>query len=109
MLRGLGIFCDCVPVSCKHAENFDFHPGLTSFRSHVNGSSDQYAHLKIIRIKLIVSKTLFYRKLSINLKKSKYIIFTPRQRKQMLDLFVEINNHKLVRVISNHFSWCNSG
>ena len=27
-----------VPVSCEHADNFDFHPGLTSPRSHVNGA-----------------------------------------------------------------------
>ncbi len=25
-----------VPVSCEHADNFDFHTGLISVRSHVN-------------------------------------------------------------------------
>ena len=29
-----------VPVSCKHADNFDFHTSLTSARSHVNGALD---------------------------------------------------------------------
>ena len=27
-----------VPVSCEHTENLDFHPGLTSYRSRVNGA-----------------------------------------------------------------------
>ncbi len=27
-----------VPVSCEHADNFDFHTGLTWTRSHVNGA-----------------------------------------------------------------------
>ena len=61
-----------------------------------------------------LSEWFFSNRLSINLKKSKYIIFTPRQRKQMLDLSVEINNHNLVRVkettflgviLDEHLSW----
>ena len=31
-------FVIIVPVSCEHADNFDFHPGLTSPQSHVNGA-----------------------------------------------------------------------
>ncbi len=29
-----------VPISCEHADNFDFHTGLTWVRSHVNGALD---------------------------------------------------------------------
>ena len=36
------IFHDFVPVSCKHVENLNFHPGLTSFRSHFQLSQSPY-------------------------------------------------------------------
>jgi hypothetical protein len=51
-----------------------------------------------------LSEWFLANRLTINLKKSNYIICTPRQRRQMLDLSVEINNHKLGRVKETTFS-----
>ena len=50
-----------------------------------------------------LSEWFLANRLTININKSNYIIFTPRQRRQMLDLSVEINNHKLVRVKETTF------
>ena len=37
-------------------------------------------------------------KLSLNVKKSNYVIFKPRQRREEFDLNIEINGHKMIRV-----------
>jgi hypothetical protein len=50
-----------------------------------------------------LSECFFANKLSLNIKKSNYIIFTPRQRRQTLDLLLEINNHRLERVKETSF------
>ena len=52
-----------------------------------------------------LSEWFFANKLSLNIKKSNYIIFTPRarQRRQTLDLLLEINNHRLERVKETSF------
>jgi hypothetical protein len=61
-----------------------------------------------------LSEWFLANRLTINIKKSNYIIFTPQQSRKMLDLSVEINNHKLVRVkettflgiiLDEHLSW----
>ena len=50
-----------------------------------------------------LSEWFLANRLTINIKKSNYIIFTPQQSRKMLDLSVEINNHKLVRVKETTF------
>ncbi len=50
-----------------------------------------------------LSEWFFANKLSLNIKKSNYIIFTPRQKRQTLDPLLEINNHRLERVKETSF------
>ena len=50
-----------------------------------------------------LSEWFIANKLSLNIKKSNYIIFTPRQKRQTLDLLLEINNHRLERVKETSF------
>ena len=52
-----------------------------------------------------LSECFFANRLSINVHKSNYIVFTPRQMRQTLDfsLAIEINNHKLKRVKETTF------
>lgn len=45
-----------------------------------------------------LSEWLFANRLSINVHKSYYIVFVQRQKRQMLDFSLEINNFKLKRV-----------
>ena len=35
-------------------------------------------------------------KLSLNVKKSNYVIFKPRQRREEFDLNIEMNGHKMI-------------
>ena len=53
-------------------------------------------------------------KLSLNVKKSNYLIFKPKQRRQEFDLNIEINGHKMIRskevtflgvILDENLSW----
>ena len=46
----------------------------------------------------MISKWFQSNKLSVNITKSNYIIFKPRQKRQTFDLYLEINDNKISRV-----------
>ena len=47
-------------------------------------------------------------KLPLNIQKSNYIIFKPRQRRGELTLSIEVDGFKMNRVKEVNFSWCYS-
>ena len=78
--------------------------GLCSYRPGKLNNSKRPLSKTVINSEMKnLSEWFFANKLSLNIKKSNYIIFTPRQRRQTLDLLLEINNHRLERVKETSF------
>jgi hypothetical protein len=60
---------------------------------------DSSSMMNVLNTELLkLSEWFKANKVSINIKKSNYMIFKPRQKRQTLNLYLEINNHKINRV-----------
>ena len=91
----------------KVVEMIIFADDTNLFYSHTDAS---YL-MAVVNLELEKITCWFYtNKRSINVKKSNFIIFRPRQNRQTLDLAFNISNYSIDRVKeTTSVSWCNFG